>query len=112
MSASNPGVTLQRCFNHSLREAAARCPECRRFFCRECVAEHDDRVLCASCLKKLAVPDGAGRKSFSSVLRAAQVAIGILVAWFFFFVIGEALLRIPTAFHDTSVWQAPWVKAE
>ena len=41
----------QRCFNHALREAAARCPGCGNFFCRECVTEHDDRVLCAACLE-------------------------------------------------------------
>ena len=112
MSASNPGVAMQRCFNHSLREAAARCPECRRFFCRECVAEHDDRVICASCLKKLAVSETAKRRSFSTIRRAAPVIVGVLVAWFFFFIIGEALLRIPASFHDTSIWQAPWVKSE
>lgn len=112
MSASNPGVALQRCFNHSLREAAARCPECRRFFCRECVSEHDDRVICASCLKKLAAPALAKRRSLPTLIRAAQVVIGILVAWFFFFIIGESLLRIPASFHDTSIWQAPWIQSE
>ena len=30
----------QRCSNHPGREAAVRCPECGRFFCRECVTEH------------------------------------------------------------------------
>ena len=38
----------QRCFNHMLREAVACCPECRRYFCRECVTEHEDKVLCAA----------------------------------------------------------------
>ena len=42
----------QRCFNHATREAVARCPECHHFFCRECITEHDDRVLCTGCLKK------------------------------------------------------------
>ena len=109
VSASTPGVALQRCFNHDLREAAARCPECRRFFCRECVAEHDDRVICASCLKKLAAPALAKGRAFSAFMRSIQVVVGIVVAWFFFFIVGEALLRIPASFHDTSVWQAPWV---
>ena len=29
-------LLYQRCFNHVLREAVARCPECLRYFCREC----------------------------------------------------------------------------
>jgi hypothetical protein len=41
-------ITQQRCLNHMLREAVARCPECSRFFCRECITEHEDKVLCAS----------------------------------------------------------------
>jgi hypothetical protein len=112
VTSSTPGVALQRCFNHAFREAAARCPECRRFFCRECVAEHDDRVICASCLKKIAAPRLANRRAFSILIRSVQLVFGVLVAWFFFFVVGEALLRIPASFHDTSVWQAPWVKTE
>jgi len=109
VSFSTPNLALQRCFNHSLREAAARCPECRRFFCRECVAEHEDRVLCASCLKKLAAPALNQHRAFSTLKRSAQVVVGILVAWFFFFVLGEGLLRIPDSFHDTSVWRPPWI---
>jgi hypothetical protein len=103
-----PNLSLQRCFNHALREAAARCPECSRFFCRECVAEHDDRVLCASCLKKLAESGPSKRRAFSTLMRSAQVLVGVLVAWFFFFMIGESLLRLPASFHDSSVWQDPW----
>jgi len=106
------GVALQRCFNHSAREAAARCPECRRFFCRECVSEHDDRVICASCLKKLATTESSKRRAFPTVLRSIQVVVGILVAWFFFFMIGEGLVRIPASFHDTNLWQAPWIQPE
>ena len=109
MSASTLRVSQQRCFNHSNREAAARCPECRRFFCRECVAEHDDRVICAACLKKLAAPGLPKRRAFSVLTRSTELVVAILVAWFFFFIIGEGLLRIPASFHDSGVWQAPWV---
>lgn len=109
MSASAARVSQQRCFNHSNREAAARCPECRRFFCRECVAEHEDRVICAACLKKLAAPERAKRRTFSVLTRSMELVVAIFVAWFFFFMIGEGLLRIPASFHDTNVWKAPWV---
>ena len=101
------GLSLQRCFNHGLREAAARCPECGRFFCRECVAEHDDRMVCASCLKKLTAPGLMRRRVLSTALRSLQIVFGVLFAWFFFFMIGEILLRLPASFHDTSVWQTP-----
>ena len=43
----------QRCLNHSLREAAVQCPSCKRFFCRECITEHDDRVLLAEAVRIL-----------------------------------------------------------
>jgi hypothetical protein len=94
----------QRCFNHAAREAVARCPECRQFFCRECITEHDDRVLCAGCLKKLARTPLAPSPAFLKLLRLAQCALGILIAWFFFFMIGESLLRIPAKFHEGTLW--------
>jgi hypothetical protein len=43
-------VAHQRCLHHHEREAVARCPECGHYFCRECITEHDERVICASCL--------------------------------------------------------------
>lgn len=48
---TQPGGKLlhKRCFNHAEREATARCPVCTRDFCRECVTEHDHRMLCRSC---------------------------------------------------------------
>ena len=102
----------QRCFNHAGREAVARCPECRQFFCRECVTEHDDRVVCAVCLKKLARQPLARRTAFERLLRLAQCSLGILLAWFFFFLIGEGLLKLPASFHEGTLWQVPWTDKE
>jgi hypothetical protein len=101
-------LAQQRCFNHATREAAARCPECRRFFCRECVTEHEERVVCTTCLRKLVESDSAKRRTFLGILRFAQCAAGILIAWFFFFLIGESLLRLPDAFHEGAVLRVPW----
>jgi hypothetical protein len=98
----------QRCFNHAAREAAARCPECKRFFCRECITEHEDRVLCAACLRKLVRSDSTKSKAFLRLMRVAQCAAGFLIAWFFFFLIGEILVRLPDSFHEGVVWQVPW----
>jgi uncharacterized protein (DUF983 family) len=94
----------QRCFNHAMREAAARCPECGRFFCRECITEHDDRVVCSACLKKLVRTPLTKRPAFVKILRLAQCVAALMLAWFFFFIIGESLLRIPTSFHEGTLW--------
>src|SRR5438445_4650392 len=98
----------QRCFNHALREAVARCPECGRFFCRECVTEHEDRVICTDCLKKLARLPLLKRPAFAGLLRAGQAALGLLVAWFFFYLVGSILVALPTEFHEGTLWHASW----
>ena len=98
----------QRCFNHAQREAVARCPECGHFFCRECVTEHDDRVICAACLGKLARAPLLRRRAFAGLVRSAQCALGLFVAWFFFYLIAEALLSIPASFHEGTLWHVSW----
>lgn len=105
-------LTHQRCFNHATREAVARCPECRRYFCRECVTEHEDRVLCAACLKKLARLPHTKRSALVGLLRVGQCALGVLIAWFFFFLIGEALVSLPDSFHEGTLWQVPFTEKE
>jgi hypothetical protein len=104
-----PNLAYQRCFNHALREAVARCPECKNYFCRECVTEHEDRVLCAACLKKIVKQDSSKRAAFAGLRRIGECALGILLAWFFFFLIGELLLRLPDSFHEGALWQIPWI---
>ena len=98
-------VTRERCFNHALREAVARCPRCRRTFCRECVTEHDDRVVCAACLKLLMGPDRAARRRFALLFSCFEAAIALLVAWLFFYSFGRALVALPTPFHEGTLWE-------
>src|SRR6266487_2083681 len=102
-------LAQQRCFNHAAREAAARCPECKRFFCRECITEHEDRVVCAACLKKLAKAPFTKRRAVAGLMRFVQCVLGVLLAWFFFFLLGETLARLPDSFHENALWQIPWV---
>ncbi len=102
----------QRCFNHALREAVARCPECGHFYCRECITEHDQRVICAACLKQLVRPRVTQRRAFMRLVRAGQCLFGIWLAWLFFFLIGEVLLALPDPFHETSVWQGSFWEEE
>ncbi len=101
-------LTLQRCLNHSAREAVARCPVCLRFFCRECVTEHDDRMICTACLRKTIAATEKKRPMASRVARVVPGALGLLVAWFFFYLIGSTLLSLPDSFHEASLWQVPW----
>jgi hypothetical protein len=99
----------QRCFNHAGREAVARCPECTQFYCRECITEHDDRVLCAACLRKLARVPLFRRRGFARTFRTVQVMLGLMAAWLFFYLIGSALLSIPASFHEGQLWQRNWL---
>jgi hypothetical protein len=98
-------IAHQRCYNHALREAAARCPECERFFCRECVSEHEDRVLCASCLAKLVKPRLMKTYHLGGLIKIAQVLVGILILWSSFYLLGQMLLTIPSSFHEGTMWQ-------
>jgi len=103
-------VVHQRCYNHAGREAAARCPSCKRFFCRECVTEHDDRVICAACLRRLSPSRTGERRAWVRVMTLGQVVAGVMMAWFFFFVVGEALVRLPAAFHRSALWRGTWIE--
>ena len=100
-------LTLQRCLHHGEREAIARCPECGSFFCRECITEHDERIICASCLAKVTRPAAAKITRFRlAALRPWAAAFsGILVAWLCFYFIGRLLVAIPSDFHASSIWR-------
>ena len=96
----------QRCANHEFREAASRCPLCLRYFCRECVTEHEDRVLCAECLKKVIASENVRSGVGRSLLRGLLPIAGLLMAWLFFYAIGRTLLLIPSAVHDGTIWES------
>ena len=102
------GISHQRCLNHTFREAAARCPECKNYFCRECVTEHAARVVCAACLARLGAQ--AGRKNGFGVFRRLRAlllcGLSFLWLWFVFYGAGRLLLTIPSEFHDGTLWEA------
>lgn len=93
-------LTRQRCFNHELREAAARCPECGRFYCRECVTDHEGRVLCVTCIETLAVQEAAPRRRWGGLFLALQLVTALLLLWLTFLVIGQGLALLPDSFHE------------
>ena len=98
----------QRCFHHAAREAVARCPECRHFYCRECITEHEDRAICSACLKKLAARPARRRLSLAWLLPAMELSAGFAVAWLAFYFLGTTLLSIPSQYHEGTVWIEKW----
>jgi hypothetical protein len=88
----------RRCLHHPGREAVALCPECRRFYCRECVTEHAGRMICAGCVARLASVGGAPARSAPAVWWALALG-GLLLAWLVFYYFGMSLARIPSSFH-------------
>lgn len=102
----------QRCFNHALREAVARCPECTHYYCRECITEHEGRVICASCLGKIARPPLTERAGFVYVVRSMQLLVGIATACLFFYFVGRALLSIDSSVHEGSIWKKHVTRSE
>ena len=93
-------LSQRRCDNHADREAAARCPECRRFFCRECVTEHSGRVICADCLSKIISKPASARWSPAVLWPYLAAAAGFMVAWTAYYYLGHMLLNLPHDFHE------------
>ena len=100
-----PALALQRCLNHAAREAVARCPECGRFYCRECITEHDERVICAACLQKVVQAAAPVTRRRVTLWPVFQLTGGVLVACSVFYLIGRLLLALPDSFHDGSLWE-------
>ena len=100
-------IRAWRCVRHPDREAAARCPVCGQPFCRECVVEHEGRLLCAGCLAQLHAPAATPRRprNFAPLRAFLSLGTASLVLWFVFFYAATLLTRIPTNFHDGTIWQ-------
>ncbi|MBT8368444.1 MAG: rhomboid family protein [Deltaproteobacteria bacterium] len=101
-------LTHQRCQNHMPREAVARCPECGRFFCRECITEHEDKVLCAACLRKLVGSPAKKSVGYQKLLQLGHFMLGILILYVIFYYVAGILLALPSDFHEGTLWQAGW----
>jgi len=93
-------LAARRCLVHPDREAAARCPACRQYYCRECVVEHDTRFLCAACLQK-SIAAGARRPAFRfDWLSPLWLLLGFAGAYISFYIIERILLLIPLNLYD------------
>lgn len=98
-------LALQRCLHHVEREAVARCISCTHHFCRECVVEHEGRVLCAGCRAKLIHKAEARTGVFRRLAGAVHLALSVFLLWFCIYLFGKTLLLIPSSFHEGDVWK-------
>jgi len=81
-------ISSARCLNHEERLAAARCLACGNSFCRECVTEHDGRLICAACLRKRR-PAASARVNWQRHLAVPVMAIAALSgSWLLFYATG------------------------
>lgn len=108
----NPDAIRQHCFNHAAREAVAVCLECGRAYCRECVTEHEDRVICAECLRKQEAAEAPGRR-LGMIVLALQWAVALFVVWLAFYGLGQGLASLPNEFHEDVLWRSGlWAEEE
>lgn len=105
-------IAAQPCRNHPSREAVARCPECTQFFCRECITEHDDRIICSACLKKLTAKSEKKPRNLAPLARILAALVGFFLAWMFFFFVGRVLVNLPSSYHESAIWKASWWEEE
>ena len=91
----------QQCWNHETREAVCRCPGCARSYCRECVTEHEARLLCAACLRK-AMPQVPSRRR--GVPKVVLLVGGLMLAWVLFLAIAAGVSEF-SARMEQAAWQ-------
>ena len=95
-----PSLITAHCSQHASRESVARCPECQQSFCRECITEHDGRVICAACLRKLTRATERKPLRWDWLIRPVHWVIGLGLAWMSFYWVGRLLLLIPSEWHE------------
>jgi hypothetical protein len=99
-------ISQQRCFNHADREAVARCLQCGRTFCRECVTEHEARLICARCLAALVQAPARRRARVVSILSGSWCLLSAFFLWAVFYYLGKVLLALPSSFHESAFWSS------
>jgi hypothetical protein len=56
--------------------------------------------LCASCIASLASSTEVQERRRWPIIPTIQLSASVFVLWIVFFMVGQALLSIPSAFHD------------
>ncbi len=93
-------LAARRCLVHSDREAAARCPSCHQYYCRECVVEHDTQFLCAACLQRAIEAGGTPTSALFDWLSPLRLLLGFAGAYVSFYLIERILLLIPVNVYN------------
>jgi hypothetical protein len=65
--------------------------------------------LCAECLRRLLnVSAPVGRNRLGGLLRIFHFIVGTAILWMIFYYLGQALLSLPSSFHEGTLWQTRW----
>ncbi len=100
-------LNRSQCFLHPDRGAVARCPQCGRCYCRECITEHGGEVLCRRCLHTERVEErgaeGSGQRDRRGVSRLLKPLCALAVyalLWLLFMMLGTLLMHFPDSFYE------------
>ncbi|MBN2450148.1 MAG: rhomboid family protein [Lentisphaeria bacterium] len=104
------GLVDARCFHHARREAVACCPRCGRYFCRECITEHEGQVICTPCLRRLSAEGGISPRGSRRLGQPLLAAVAFVFLWLLVYGFGLALLSIPSSFHEGTLWEELWLQ--
>ncbi len=99
-------LAARRCLRHRQREAVAMCPECGHYYCRECISEHEGRILCTRCLNVSALSEVKARGLAGRTVDLLSGSLGLLFLWMVFYYFGKFLLALPSSFHEGTLWSA------
>jgi hypothetical protein len=56
--------------------------------------EHESQYICSACLAGLCAPIEAKQANAAGVALMAMLVAALFCAWFFFYLVGQSLLRI------------------
>ena len=80
-----------RCANHPARQAVSKCLSCGNFFCRECVTEHEGRLLCAACVSRDVAEAASKPRRYAALGASVTLTASLIAAWLFFLTAGHLL---------------------
>ena len=69
------------------------------------MSEHDDRLLCAACLRRDAAIGGHPVRDHSAMMRGLGAVAGLAMACLFFYGVGSALASFDNEVHGNSPGQ-------
>jgi hypothetical protein len=87
------------------REAVASCPSCQHHYCRECITEHEDIIVCRHCLaSQIDLQPKEPSPFISYSLGFVEMSVGLVILlssiYFYCFLFSQA----PKDFHDGEIW--------